>query len=99
MLCQNRRLQRLNVIFDEFTALTKAAEGIVEGVLETTTELSKNEIETLQKSLKLQLGKDVFLHQEIKESLLGGVVLRIGSMMIDASIGTQLTKLRLAMKG
>lgn len=99
ILCQNRRLQNLNPILEEFLAQTQAAEGIVKGVLETAAELSKKEIETLQKSLELQVKKKVSLRQEIKPSLLGGVVLRIGSLMIDASIGTQLNKLRQVMEG
>ena len=99
ILCQNRRLQSLNHILEEFLAQTQAAEGIVEGVIETAAELSNKEIETLQKSLKLQIRKEVSLRQVIKSSLLGGVVLRIGSIMIDASIRTQLNKLRQVMEG
>jgi len=99
VLCQNYRLQHLNPMLEEFLAKTQSAEGIVEGVLETATELSKKEVEALQKSLKLQLKKEVSLHQEINPNLLAGVVLRIGSMMIDASIGTRLNKLRQAMEG
>jgi F-type H+-transporting ATPase subunit delta len=99
VLCQNRRLAHLNSILDEFTALTQSASGIVEGVLETAYELSKKEMEELQKSLKVELGKDISLTQVIKENLIAGVVLRIGSMMIDASLGTRLNKLKMAMKG
>ena len=99
VLCHNHRLSHLKAILDEFTTLTQSAEGIVEGVLETASELSKKEIDALQKSLKNQLGKHVSLTQVIKKNLVAGVVLRIGSMMIDASLGTRLNKLKTAMKG
>lgn len=99
ILCQNRRLQNLMPILDEFLIQARSAEGIMEGVLETATELSKKEIETLQKALKLQIKKEISLRQEIKTNLLGGAVLRIGSMMIDASIRTQLNKLQQVMEG
>lgn len=99
ILCQNRRLSHLNLILEDFLERTKREEGIVEGILETTRELPKKDIEALETSLKSQLGKTILLHQEIKEDLLGGVVLRMGSLMIDASTRTHLNKLKTAMKG
>lgn len=98
-LCENRRLPHLKLILEEFLAYSQRAKGIQEGILETTIELSSEDIQSIQKSLTSQLKQDIVLHQEIKESLLGGVVLRIGSLMIDASTRTQLKKLQTAMKG
>jgi F-type H+-transporting ATPase subunit delta len=99
ILCQNRRLSHLNLILEDFLERTKRAEGILEGVLETTFELPNKDIEELEKSLKSQLKKTILLHQEINENLLGGVVLRIGSLMVDRSTRTHLNKLKTAMKG
>jgi F-type H+-transporting ATPase subunit delta len=99
VLCQNRRLPDVNPIFDEFLERVKRAEGIMDGVLETSLELSDKEMKDLHNSLTSQLGKKIHLHQEINENLLGGVVLRIGSLMIDRSTRTRLNKLKTAMKG
>ncbi len=99
VLCQNRRLSSLKSILEEFMAQTQSASGIVEGTLETALKLTNEEMEELQKSLKRQLGKDVFLTQDVKESLLAGVVLRMDSMMVDASLKTRLNNLRNEMKG
>lgn len=99
VLCENHRLSQVNAILEEFLQCAQRAKGIVEGVVETPFELSGKEVESLQKSLKTQLGKNVLLYQEVKESLLGGIVLRIGSLMIDASTKTQLKKLQTVMKG
>lgn len=99
VLCQNRRLQNLQSVLNDFIMRSQLSEGMREGVIETASELSKNEIEALEKSLKIQLGKDITLHQVIKETLLAGVILKIGSIMIDASLGTQLHKIRFGMKG
>jgi F-type H+-transporting ATPase subunit delta len=95
ILTQNRRLQSMQAILDEFHSRTQHAEGIVHGMLETATKLTKKDIESLQKSL----GKGVLLEQRVNENILGGVILRMGSTMIDASLGTQLNKLRQVMKG
>lgn len=99
VLCENRRLPHLKGILDEFLMCTQRAEGIVEGILETAVAISPQEIEELQKSLKSQLNKNIHLHQEIKEGLLGGIILRMGSLMIDGSMRTQLNRLKTAMKG
>lgn len=98
-LCENRRLPHLMLMLEEFLERTKRAEGIVDGLLETPVELQDKEIKDLEKSLKAQLGQTIRLHQEIKENLLGGVVLRIESLMIDGSLKTHLYKLKMAMKG
>jgi F-type H+-transporting ATPase subunit delta len=99
ILCLNRRLYHLEAILNYYILCTQWDKGILDGVLETATKLPQKEITSLQGALKHKLGKDISLRQELKESLIGGVVLRIGSFMIDTSIKTQLTKLRQAMKG
>lgn len=99
VLCQNRRLPDVNPILNEFVERTKRVEGIIDGVVETPLKLSDKEIQDLQKSLTTHLGKEILLQQEINENLIGGVVLRIGSLMIDRSIRTRLNKLKTAMKG
>ena len=99
VVCQNHRLQDLVFILENFMVRHKAAGGVVEGVVETATGLSQKDIKALHAILKQHLNKDVDLHQEVKESILGGIALRIGSLMIDASVKTQLNKLRQAMKG
>ncbi|HUX78930.1 MAG TPA: ATP synthase F1 subunit delta [Alphaproteobacteria bacterium] len=99
VLCQNRRLSHLSSTLEELSFLAQSAEGIVKGTLETASELTQKELDKLQKSLKVQLGKEISLTQVIKENLVAGVVLRIGSTMIDASLETRLNKLRTAMKG
>ncbi|MBA3813569.1 MAG: ATP synthase F1 subunit delta [Alphaproteobacteria bacterium] len=99
VLCQNRRLSDMNFILEEFLERVKRGEGIVEGILETPVELSDEEMKDFQQSLTSKLGEKIHLNQKINESLLGGVVLRIGSLMIDGSIKTRLNKLKTVMKG
>ncbi|MBI2707386.1 MAG: ATP synthase F1 subunit delta [Proteobacteria bacterium] len=96
VVCHNHRLENLVFMLENFKI--RCREGI-EGVVETATELSQQKIEHLQSVLKQQLGKDVSLQQTLKENLLGGIVLRIGTLMIDASLKTTLNKLHHVMKG
>ncbi len=99
ILCLNRRLSHLEPILNDYMLRTQLDKGILEGVLETATKIPQKDITILQDALKHQLGKDISLRQELKENLIGGAILRIGSTMIDASLKTVLNKLRQAMKG
>jgi ATP synthase F1 delta subunit len=99
VLCQNRRLQNLELILDNFVIRSQVAEGLVKGVVETSLALTKAQQQDLEKNLEKHLGKKVSLTQVIKENLIAGVVLHLGSLMIDASIGMRLNKLRYEMKG
>jgi F-type H+-transporting ATPase subunit delta len=95
VLCKNRRLQNLKLILDDFVIRSQVAEGLVKGVIETSLELTKIQQQDLEKNLEEHLGKKISLTQVIKEDLIAGVVLHLGSLMIDASIGMRLNKLRL----
>ncbi len=99
VVCQNRRLSSLKLILEECATQAQSAKGAIEGVLETVMKLSPKEIADIQKTLKLKLGKEISLHQVINPALLGGIVMRIGSLMIDASLKTRLNKLQDVMKG
>lgn len=99
ILCQNRRLHSLHPILTNFIRRTELSEGAVEGVLETASELSQKQLNDLVKSLKVQMGKDVTLTQNVRGDLLAGVVLRMDSTMIDASLKSRLMKIRYGMKG
>jgi F-type H+-transporting ATPase subunit delta len=52
----------------------------------------------LKAALKASLGKDVTLERSVDPSLIGGLVVRVGSRMIDGSLKTKLNSLKLAMK-
>jgi F-type H+-transporting ATPase subunit delta len=99
VLCKNRRLHNLKLILDDVIVRSQVAEGLFEGVVETSEKLTTAQQQSLEKNLEKHLGKKVSLQQVIKEDLIAGVVLRLGSLMIDASLGMRLNKLRQEMKG
>lgn len=99
VVCQNRRLQALLSILEDFSERCKAATGKREGTVQTATRLTQKELKILESSLKKRLGYDVALQQIVRKNLLGGIVMRVGSMMIDASAKTQLRHFQNVMKG
>ncbi len=61
--------------------------------------LTEAQSESLRAALKRTLGGEVVLSQRVEPALLGGLVVKVGSRMIDSSLRTKLQQLRLAMKG
>lgn len=99
VLCKNRRLQNLKPILEGFLERSEQAQGLLKGVVETALELTPKEQRDLEKSLSQQLRKEVSLQQVVRKDLIAGVVVRLGSLMVDASLETRFNKLRLEMKG
>ena len=99
VICHNRRLQGLVSILEDFKERHKAAKGQLEGTVEAAMPLTDKELKQLEASLKQRLGNEVTLRQKTRPNLLGGVVVRVGSLMIDASTGTQLNNLKHVMRG
>ena len=60
--------------------------------------LSKSQLSDLAKTLKGQIGKTVTLTEHVDPSLIGGLVVKVGSRMIDSSLKTKLTAMKIAMK-
>ena len=61
--------------------------------------LSDAQIKDLEASLKKALGGKVAIAPRVDSSILGGLIVKVGSRMIDSSLRTQLQKLKFAMKG
>ena len=49
--------------------------------------------------MRVQIGKDVQVNTRVDPNLLGGLVVKVGSRMIDSSLRTKLNNLKVAMKG
>ena len=60
--------------------------------------LSERHLAALKDALKASIGKDVALHTEVDPTLIGGLIVKVGSRMVDGSLRTKLNSLKLAMK-
>ncbi|MDD9877431.1 MAG: F0F1 ATP synthase subunit delta, partial [Magnetovibrio sp.] len=65
----------------------------------TARALTAEQLENLEGSIKQAMGTNVAIEAQVDESLLGGLIVKVGSRMVDTSLKTKLTQLRLAMKG
>ena len=88
------RLANLMQIATAMDALVQDQFGRVEVDVFTATPIDAAELESVRKQLSESLGKDVIMHPYTDASMLGGIKLRMGDQLIDASIQAQLRKMR-----
>ncbi len=99
VLAQNRRLGELGAIISAYAALAAAFRGEATAEVTSAHPLDKAQVAALKANLKTKVGRDVAVTQKVDPAILGGLVVRIGSQMIDSSIRTRLNTLANAMKG
>jgi F-type H+-transporting ATPase subunit delta len=98
LMAQNRRLFVLPQLIAELRDRIAAEKGEVTAEVTSATALSADQATKLAATLKARVGKDVKLKTAIDESLIGGLVVKVGSKMIDTSIRSKLAALQNAMK-
>jgi F-type H+-transporting ATPase subunit delta len=98
VLARNRRLFALNEMIRTFLALAARQRGEVNAEVATAHPLTDEQLATLKETLRASAGKDVQLITKVDPTLLGGLIVKMGSRMIDSSIRTKLTSLKTAMK-
>ena len=99
VLADNRRLNQLPAIIRAFRDLAARQRGEIAAEVVSAHPLSNDQVEALKAQLRTRTGRDVTLDRSVDPSLLGGLVVKIGSQMIDSSIKTRLNTLAHAMKG
>jgi F-type H+-transporting ATPase subunit delta len=95
---QNRRLFAVLDMIAAFSRLLARHRGEVSAEVTSAEPLSEARLGDLKAALKASLGKDVALETHVDPALIGGLIVRVGSRMIDGSIKTKLNSLKLAMK-
>ena len=99
VLAENRRLAQLPQIVRGFGELASRHRGEVRAEVTSAHPLSGDQVIELRQQLRQRAGRDVNVDLQVDPQLLGGLVVRIGSQMIDSSIRTRLNSLAQAMKG
>jgi F-type H+-transporting ATPase subunit delta len=98
LMAQNRRLFVLPDLIAQVRALIADHRGEVTAEVTAARPLSEAQRASLAETLKKQVGKDVMLDVTVDESLIGGLVVKVGSRMLDTSIRSRLAALQNAMK-
>lgn len=98
VVAQNRRLFALPGMIQAFGQIAAAGRGEVTAEVTSATELNATQQKSLTATLKEVAGKDVALSVTVDPSILGGLVVKMGSRQIDTSLKTKLSSLKLALK-
>jgi len=98
LMAEKRRLFVLPQLVSQLTALIAEHKGEVTAEVISAKALTKTQETKLAKVLSAQAGKDVKLNTAVDESLIGGLIVKVGSKMIDTSVKSKLASLQNVMK-
>ena len=98
LVTQNRRLFAAPDMLTAFRALLAKHRGEVTADVTSALALSDEQLNSLRKTLTGCIGQDVQVNTHIDPTLLGGLIVKVGSRMIDSSLRTKLNNLKVAMK-
>lgn len=98
LMAGKRRLFVLPALLSELRARIAEHKGEVTAEVTSAKALTKTQMDKLTESLKAQVGKTVKLKATVDEGIIGGLVVKVGSKMIDTSIRSKLNSLQNAMK-
>jgi F-type H+-transporting ATPase subunit delta len=98
LVAKNRRLFASPEMIKAFRALLANHRGQTSAEVISAAPLEEGQVRALQTALKAALHKDVQLEQRTDPSLLGGLIVRVGSRMVDNSLRTKLNSLKTVMK-
>ncbi|PCH82141.1 MAG: F0F1 ATP synthase subunit delta [Hyphomicrobiales bacterium] len=98
LVAQNRRLFVLDGIFRAFRAKLSSHRGEANAEVISAQPLSASHVAALKEQLNKVTGKDVTIDASVDPSLIGGLVVKVGSRQIDTSLRTKLNSLKIALK-
>jgi F-type H+-transporting ATPase subunit delta len=99
LVARNRRLAGLPDMIKAYASLLSQSKGEIAGEVTSAEPLSAEQLSDLKAALKGSLGRDVALTTRVDSSILGGLIVKVGSRMMDNSLKTKLQTLKIAMKG
>lgn len=99
LLARNRRLPAVRAAIHGLRLLIADARGEVAAEVTSAEPLSEQQLATIKAELKAVIGQDVAVATKTDAGILGGLIVKLGSRMVDNSLRTKLQNLKVAMKG
>ena len=97
-VAEQRRSNALEAIITSFVALSAAHRGVVSAQVTTAVAMTAAQAKGLQAALRVSLGKDPEIETRVDPAILGGLKVRVGSRLYDASLKSKLDSLKFALK-
>ncbi len=99
VVAQNRRLAQLPNVIRAFNLLAARHRGEITAEVTSARPLEEDQVAAIKQHLRSRVGRDIAVDLSVDPAILGGLVVKVGSQMIDSSIRTKLNTLAHAMKG
>ncbi|MGF7158442.1 ATP synthase F1 delta subunit [Rhodoligotrophos appendicifer] len=98
LVARNRRLFAISDMIAGYRKLLAAHRGEETAEVTSAEPLSDEQVTRIKETLKTGSGRDIMLETKVDPDIIGGLIVKIGSRMIDNSLRTKLQNLRIAMK-
>lgn len=98
LITANRRLFAISDMIKAYGMLLSQHRGEITAEVTSASKLTVKQMNAVKSELKAVVGRDVKLDAHIDASLLGGLIVKVGSRMVDNSLKTKLDSLKIAMK-
>jgi F-type H+-transporting ATPase subunit delta len=98
LVASKRRLFAIRSMISAFNALADQRAGVVKAEVTVADALSDKNRKAVVEALNAVTGKNVSIIEKIDPSLIGGIIVKMGSRMVDSSVRTKLNSLKVAMK-
>jgi F-type H+-transporting ATPase subunit delta len=99
LVARNRRLFALPGMIAGFLEILAARRGQATAEVTSAVPLSESQVAAIAQALKATAGRAVQVATKLDPSILGGLIVRVGSRMVDSSLKSKLQRLKLSMKG
>ena len=99
VLSKNKRFQKTLDIISQFKDINAQKRGDVLADITSAEKLSSEQQDNIKEQLRTILGDKLSLSYKVDEQIIGGLIIKVGSKMIDTSLSNKINKLKIAMKG
>jgi len=96
---KNKRFSNLASIITQFISINSQKRGDVLADITSADELNDEQKNNITNQLKSILGDKLSLSFDVDKNIMGGLIVKVGSKMIDTSLANKINKLKIAMKG
>lgn len=98
VMAKNRRLGLLVDVLKAFDVLLADAKGVLRAEVVSAVKLKKAQLDAVEKNIKDAMGRDVLLEARVDPNVLGGLRVKVGSVLFDGSVAYRLERLQLALR-
>ncbi len=99
VLSKNKRFQKTVDIISQFKNINAQKRGDVLADITSAEKLSNEQQDNIKEQLRTILGDKLSLSYKVDKQIIGGLIIKVGSKMIDTSLSNKINKLKIAMKG